>query len=89
MAKVIEGVFTRYEFTEDEAKQAVNFTELQRQFIQNEIAIAAESKIALTFDPLNPVSFAQQEAELSGKIGVLSYLLELSKVNATPQETTE
>lgn len=76
--------FLSYQLTTEEVAQACKFTELQRALIQNEIAIAAEEKVNLKFDPTNPLEFAQCEAELTGKIGILKYLLDL---NSNQQES--
>lgn len=81
MPKLLESLYTRYQLSEEEVKQATSFTLLQMQFLQNELAITAEEKITTTYDPLNPVAFAQREAELAGKIGILQYLLELGKAH--------
>lgn len=75
MPTPVNSSFTRYEFSDEELFQAFAFSPLTRMAIQNEIAIAAEEKIALKFDPSNPLAFAQQEAELAGKIGILQFLL--------------
>ena len=75
MATQIPNKFSEYSLTPEEQAVACQFSTLQRYFIQNEIAIAANEKISLTFDPQNPLRFAQQEAELAGKIGILEYLL--------------
>lgn len=79
MATLAQTLFQKWELSLDEQIQATQWTTLQRQFIQTEIAIAAEAKVALTFDPQNPTLFAQQEAELQGKIGILTYFLELNQ----------
>lgn len=69
--------FVRYEMTESEIKAGSIFTLDQRAVMQNLIADAAEEKIALTFDTNNPQQFIQREAELTGQIGILKYLLDL------------
>ena len=66
-----------WEFTEDEIKQLPGFSPLQRQFLQNELALAAGEKSRLKFDPEHPMLFTQQEAELQGKMGMLEYLLSI------------
>jgi hypothetical protein len=68
--------FTSFNFTKEELAEAYKFTPLNRMALQQEISICAEEKIALKFDPNDPVRFAQQEAELTGKIGILQYLLD-------------
>ena len=47
--------------------------------MQNLISAAAEEKLGLTFDPTNPNPFIQREAELTGQIGILRMLIELSR----------
>ena len=69
--------FVRYDLTESELKAGSVFTLDQRAVIQNLIVDAAEEKIALTFDTDKPQQFIQREAELTGQIGILKYLLDL------------
>lgn len=78
MATIKINPFQQWEFTSEEELYAYQFNDLNLKALQNEIAIAAQEKIALTFDPLNPVRFAQQEAELAGKIEILQYLISRS-----------
>jgi len=73
----ISSSFLKYDLTEAELKAGSVFTLDQRAVIQNLIADAAEEKLALTFDPSNPAVFTQREAELTGQIGILKYLLDL------------
>jgi len=87
MSKLLTSLYTKYEFTPDETIQATSFTDLQLQFLQTELAIAAEEKITATYDPLNPVSYAQREAELTGKMLVLQYLIELGNTARAAQNT--
>lgn len=81
--------FTSWEFTPIELKVASTFNDLQIKLIQTQIAAAAEEKIALTYDPLNPVVFAQREAELQGNINALEYLLALSQSLSQSQSEGE
>lgn len=69
--------FIKYILTEAERKAGSVYSTEQRAVIQNLIADIAEEKVALTYDPDNPLQFAQREAELTGQIGILKYLLEL------------
>jgi len=69
--------FISYILTVGEQEAGSHFSPEQRAVIQNLIADAAEEKVALTYDPTNPLKFTQAEAELQGKIGILKYLLEL------------
>ena len=79
MAKIVsDSQFLEYEFTEEELKHLPGFTPSQKQFLQNELAIAVSEKVALTIDPLNVSGSLQREAEIHGKIGILKYLLSLN-----------
>lgn len=80
MSHVIPSTFTRYSLTEEEQKSGQTLTTTNLQVIQNLICDAAEARLALTYDPLNPVQWAQREAELQGQIGILKMLCELSQI---------
>lgn len=86
MAKPLENAFQQWLLSPEEILQGSILQDLQRKVIQNEIAIAAQEKLALKFDPTNPLSFAQQEAELTGKIGILQFLLSQSEVALTQSQ---
>lgn len=76
-----DSSFIKYNLTPDEFKVGCTFSPEQRAVLQNLISDAAEEKVTLTYDPENPLKFTQVEAELQGKIGILKYLLELSKIS--------
>jgi hypothetical protein len=82
----LSSSFITYNLTPAQVAAGSTFTLDQRFVIQNLIASAAEEKIALTFDPSNPNSFIQREAELMGQIGILKYLLSLESSNL-PEES--
>lgn len=71
--------FTQYEFGEKELYQAQVLSPIQKLHIQTILGEAAENRINLDFDPLNPTKYAQDEAFLKGQISVLRLLLELSE----------
>ncbi len=71
--------FASFDLTKEEYIAGCMLSTNQKAVIQNIIAETAEEKINLVFDPLNPVKFAQQEADLAGKIAILRYLLDLSQ----------
>ncbi len=70
--------FQSWVLTQEEILQGQVLTSLQKQVIQNERAALANKRIALKFDPEHPLRFQQEDAELQGQIGILSYLLEMS-----------
>lgn len=78
MATQIPSTFTRYQLTPEEIQNGQALTTNNLYLIQNLICDAAEEKLALKFDPLNPMQFAQREAELQGQIGILKLLVELA-----------
>jgi len=78
MAHLKINNFSEWNLTDEEIPFAYSFNDLNLKALQNEIAIASQEKISLKFDPLNPIAFAQQEAELAGKIGILQYLIDRS-----------
>lgn len=78
----VTSVFLKYSLTKDEQIHGTIFTQTQLQYMQNERAKIAEQKIALEFDPLNPVLFAQTEALLKGQLEVYTFLIEQSEFNA-------
>lgn len=73
------NLFTSYNLSEEEQLASYQLTTLTKMMLQNELSLAAQEKLALKFDPLNPINFAQREAELAGKIGILQYILAQSE----------
>jgi hypothetical protein len=84
MARTVPSTFTRYILTPEEQSSGTRLTSDNIFVIQNLICDAAEEKLNLKYDPLNPLVFAQREAELQGQIGILKLLVELS---SQPQST--
>lgn len=80
MAVLIENSFSSYALTEDEERQGSLLTITQKQFLQNQVALCAEEKIALEFDPSEPNLFLQAEAYKKGQIDAYKYLLECSAI---------
>ena len=74
-----QNLFQSWALTKEEEVIGAVLTTLQKQLIQNQIAEAAQEKVGLTFDPLNPQKFIQQEAELQGRIRALQYLISASE----------
>ena len=82
MSHIIPNSFTTYSLTEEEQNSGQTFTSSNLMVMQNLIAAAAEERMAMTFDPLNPTVFIQREAELLGQIGILKLLCELSQISS-------
>lgn len=78
MSHILPSTFTRYYLTPEEITTGQHLTTQNLQLLQNYIVDAAEEKLALKFDPSNPLAFAQREAELQGQIGILKMLVELA-----------
>ena len=81
MAHIIPSTFTRYSLTPEEQFSGQTLTSTNLMVIQNFISDAADEKLTLKFDPLNPSEFIQREAELTGQIGILRMLVELSEIS--------
>jgi hypothetical protein len=79
MANKIPNMFTTYEMTDAEERSGFTLSTLTLQVLQNELALHAENKITLAFDPTNPLLFTQQEAYIRGKIDVLNWIISMSK----------
>ncbi len=75
--KPIQTSFTKIELNSTEYKAGCSLTHLNIAVIQNLIADIAEEKLALKFTPNDVLTFTQQEAELSGQIGILKHLVDL------------
>lgn len=86
MAHQIPSSFTRWSLTQEEQNSGQTLTTTNLQVMQNLICDAAERRIALKFDPSNPMMYAQEEAEIQGQIGILKFLCELSQL-ASPSHT--
>lgn len=76
MVTQVINTFTQYEFTEEEIEEASILSPLLRMYLQSRMATLAQEKLNSKFDPTNPVRFAQLEAELAGKISIISELLD-------------
>jgi hypothetical protein len=79
MSRVLISSFTKYEQTEAEVLTATNLSPETKQFIQNQIVLASENRLALTPDPNNYAAFIQEEAYLKGQVAILKYLLDCSE----------
>lgn len=75
MSTLVPNSFSTYSLTAEELAVGSQLTELNLRVIQNLISESAEEKLALKYDPQNPLAFVQREAELQGQIGVLKYLV--------------
>ncbi len=73
------SMFQSWELSRQEYLTGSIFTTLQIQCIQNQIVALAHEKMMLKFDPTNVLTYAQQEAELQGKLIILQYLLSCSE----------
>ena len=79
MAQLDPGnLFQSWILSESELMLGSILTQPQKQVTQNQIAEAAQKKVALTFNPAEPHKFIQQEAELQGQILALQFLISQS-----------
>lgn len=80
MPILLTNQFTSYTLSQREELEGSVLSTLQKQVMQNELSLIAAQKMALDYDPLNPVAFAQSEALLKGQLQVYTLLLEKSEV---------
>jgi len=78
MAQMITNSFVSYVLTSAEEQAGTILSQNQKMVLQNKLSQVAEAKLRLTFDPANIQQFLQQEAELQGQIGILTWLLDSS-----------
>jgi hypothetical protein len=70
-----DSSFQSWVLTPEEFKQGAMLSITQKQVIQNRVCMLAQQRLNLDFDPINALSFAQQEAGIKGAIDALNYLL--------------
>jgi len=77
--KEVTGLFTKYEFSEDEAEMAKILPALNRAFIQNEMATKAEEKATLKPNrPEDNVAVMCEMHYATGYIEALQWILMMS-----------
>lgn len=69
-------IFVRYDLTAHEERQGRILSENQIAVLNNDLCEALQQRLALRLDTLNPVEFAQVEAERTGKVLYIQSLLE-------------
>jgi hypothetical protein len=72
-----QSSFAAFSLTEEEQVEGCILTITQRQVIQNNISMAAESKLALEMDVNDMQSYIQKEAGLTGQIDAYRYMLDM------------
>lgn len=78
MSQIIPSTFTQYQQDKRELLAGMALGVEQKHFIQTQIAMLAEQRLALVPDPLHYSVFVQQEAHLKGQMDGLKYLLDCS-----------
>lgn len=79
MPQLDETEFTAWTFTHEELLEACVFNELQKKYIQTEIARWAQQQISATAENItSPEDFIRAHEYRRGLIGGLRYLLEMS-----------
>lgn len=71
--------FTSYELTLDEERLGHALSPLTICVLQNVLSDLAHSKLNSVFDPSKPLEYAQAEAAHTGKIELLTWLIEQAK----------
>lgn len=78
MSERLDTIFSRYTFTAEEELQALSFSDLQMQYLQTEAATAAESLVAIAYDPQNQALAMLQNAYYRGQVDILKFMMGLS-----------
>lgn len=89
MAHLKVSSLSAYHLSQEEELAGRKLTPENTFVIQNHISELSEEKLALKYDPLQPMWFVQREAELQGQIGILKMLLGLSEsahLNLSPDQ---
>lgn len=60
--------FSSYHLTDEDTLEGSILSTLQKQVIQNKLAIKAEQRLAMQMDANNPLASLQEEAALAGEI---------------------
>lgn len=82
MAELVESRFTKWRFEPEEEVAAKHFSTLNYQHIQNELAIATESKMLVAYNPDSNNADREFQGEHEywrGYMAALNLLLTLSK----------
>lgn len=75
MATLKSGTFGEYELSRNETLGGSVLSLPQKMVLQNELAMIANNRINLDFDPQNPTKFAQDEAFLKGQMSIIRVML--------------
>ena len=86
MAVLHSGIFTSWDLTDEELIQGTILTLTQKQVMQNLLAIHAEEKLHIEFDPDNTLKFTQAEAYKRGQIDLLQYIIDASDAQVDIQK---
>jgi hypothetical protein len=89
MAQLKLSSLSSYNLSPEEQLAGHKLTPENTYVIQNHICELSEEKLALKYDPSQPMWFVQREAELQGQIGILKMLLGLSEsahLNLSPDQ---
>jgi hypothetical protein len=68
----------KWEFDEEELLIATVFPVENKRYLESELAVAVETRLAVTFDPLNPALAGLQDAYYRGQADILRFVLGLS-----------
>lgn len=79
MAKVVEGLFTTYEFTEEELAQGMQLTELQTKVVIHERAIRAQQQMLMGMDSRDMEQFKLDWQRSLGYMEALTWMLTCSE----------
>lgn len=76
MAQSRLNEFSSFDFTEEEIKIAIMFSDLNVMFIQNERAKIAGQKLNHVLDPQNPDQYSLDIAHMQGQLDFAAWILQ-------------
>ena len=86
MPQRLASKFAEFTFSQEELKQAKEFTYTTRCWLQNELTNAMLRKVALIYRPEAEMDWKLYHAELDGRISLLAELLDIEPVK--PKENS-
>lgn len=85
----VTSPFELFELRPDQQKVGQLLSLETKAVLHNIRTAAAWEKVQLKYDPLHPELFLQAEAELQGRIGVLTEILDNAEISATQPTNPE
>lgn len=83
------NIFPQVPLSDEVYVAATHLTAETRQWLTNRLYEVSQQKLLLTYNPAEPTSFIQAEAELQGRIRELMSILEAEELATAPLSEDE